>query len=309
MVLLTAAGFMIGKDIDPGGGQLLRDRRHARLPRRLPDRWRARPLPRAGGRRRRAAGRQPAVAAGARRSRRRWRRGDVRPHHRGPARAHRAPGRDRHLPRRPARLADHVPRLPGRGPQERGALRDGRAVDAPARARPGLRRHRRLHRRLVRGDGRPAPAAVALRVVPRRPARSLLRPRRAPGHGRRRRRTLAACQARPRDPRVPEAGVAVAGVRGRRRGAGGRRGRRQAHRARPPAPSAPADERREPRQGRGAAGRARDHPAPSRRRPHPRCARGRDVAGRAHAFRVATRARASGSWRTVRWSSSTAAST
>ncbi len=49
-----------------------------------------------------------------------------------------------------------------------------------------LRRHRRVPRRLVGGDGRPAAPALPFGPLPRRPARPALRPRRAAGHGRRR---------------------------------------------------------------------------------------------------------------------------
>ena len=70
---------------------------------------------------------------------------------------------------------------------------------------------------------------------------------------------------------------AVARARRRRRGARGRRGRRQARRARAQAPAPAADERRQPGQGRRDAGRARDHPAPPRGGPDPRCPRGRDA--------------------------------
>ena len=51
VVLLTAAGFMLGKDLAPEQRRALRHRRDARLPRRLPDRWSARPVPRTRSRR------------------------------------------------------------------------------------------------------------------------------------------------------------------------------------------------------------------------------------------------------------------
>ncbi len=50
VVLLTAAGFIIGKDLAPNKRGALRHRRHARLPGRLSLRWRARSIPRARGR-------------------------------------------------------------------------------------------------------------------------------------------------------------------------------------------------------------------------------------------------------------------
>ena len=61
--------------------------------------------------------------------------------------------------RRPRRVDLRLARLPHRGPPERGGARDARPVDAPARARAGVRRARRPARRHVGGDGRPAPAA------------------------------------------------------------------------------------------------------------------------------------------------------
>ncbi len=149
------------------------------------------------------------------------------------------------------------------------------------RARP-VRRRRRLPRRLVRGDGRPAAAALAFGSVPRRPARAALHPRRAAGHGRRERRTLAPRPSWSRDPRAAAPRGAEPRVRGRRRGPGGRGGRCQAPRPRPPLAGPDPHQRHQPGQGRRAAGGAGDHSAQAGGRPHPRGPRRRDPARRPH---------------------------
>ena len=86
-----------------------------------------------------------------------------------------------HPGRRSGRVGDGLARLPHRRPQEREGARDARAVDATARARAGVRRARRLPRRLVGRDGRAAAPARARRHPRRRPARAALRARRGAG--------------------------------------------------------------------------------------------------------------------------------
>ena len=79
-------------------------------------------------------------------------------------------------------VVDHgLARLPHPRAQERRGARDARAVDAPARARAGVRRARRSARRLVGGDGRPAAPARARRRARRRSAGAALRARRGAG--------------------------------------------------------------------------------------------------------------------------------
>ena len=100
VVLLTAAGFMLGQGPRAQLRRALRHRRHARLPRRLPLRWRPRPLPRARRRSGGAPGRPGAAAPGDRGDRRRWLRCADRSDGCRTARAARPSGRDRHRYRR-----------------------------------------------------------------------------------------------------------------------------------------------------------------------------------------------------------------
>ena len=83
---------------------------------------------------------------------------------------------------RRARRVDHrLARLPGAVTPERRGARSPRDVDAAARARAGVQRARRVARRHVRADGRPAPRARARGCRRRRPDGRAFRARRDPG--------------------------------------------------------------------------------------------------------------------------------
>ena len=140
VVLGTAAGFWVARNLGvqaEGLGGMLGCLAGLRVRRLL------RPAPRPGARRGRAAGREHLAGSGHRRHLRRDRGRRARARAGAAARAAH-PRAHRGADRGARRLVRRLARLPGAvAPEHRGA-RIARHVDAPARARPGLRRARRV---------------------------------------------------------------------------------------------------------------------------------------------------------------------
>ena len=137
VVLLTAAGFMIGKDLAPNSAELSGICGMLGCLVGYLTGGVLGPVPRARGRCRRASGRPGPTPAGARRNGRWRRRRRLRTDGRGSPRVDGASGRDLDRDRRAPRVVRDVHRLPPRGAQERRAVRDGGLSTRPlVRARP-----------------------------------------------------------------------------------------------------------------------------------------------------------------------------